>query len=293
MARSLGKRLTLFTHNLGLLSLRALGQTLHEPAPHVERRLPAVAAHLREVAADVIAVQEVWSRRHRRFLAEALRPAFPHVVRDDARRWFGFGGGLMLFSRHPIVRSRFAPFRAQSGLERVFVSKGCLIARVLIAGLGTVVVANAHTTAGGFRHAESPGTERLRRAQLAQVTEMVAEEQGVDLNVILGDLNAGPEASPDDYRSVCERGFRDAFRLRRQGGGREHTWDAENALIAGGQHRSGPDMRIDHVLLGGPRSADVVVEQAEVTAHEPRVEVGENLRVPLSDHYALRVDLTL
>jgi sphingomyelin phosphodiesterase 2 len=63
--------LTLLTLNLGLLATRPLGLWQICLAPHVNERLVATPAHLRGIEADVIALQEVYSERHRRFLKDS------------------------------------------------------------------------------------------------------------------------------------------------------------------------------------------------------------------------------
>mmetsp|Transcript_11868 Transcript_11868/g.29733 ORF Transcript_11868/g.29733 Transcript_11868/m.29733 type:complete len:171 (-) Transcript_11868:146-658(-) len=165
-------------------------------------------------------------------------------------------------------------------------------------------VINLHTTAGGTVDPEHPGADAIRQSEIEQAFESAhqAHEKGHPC-IIVGDLNAGPEASPDNYQSLLDRGFRDAWvSFQSTSGQSGHqssacTWDPKNPLNAVGPHKHCPPQRCDHVFLptvaGFPdgHMDDWGVVMAELCATESKIVVGKDKRVTVSDHYGLMFDI--
>lgn len=272
-------RLTLLTLNVGLLRLRLLGRTVLE-VPHSEARLARLCEVLAEEPADVLCLQEVFGRAHRDRLVAALRTSHPHVARHDDRRR-GLTHGLLIASRHPLSGSAFVRFRAAHWWQRVAARQGWLEATVEVPGHGPLLVLDVHTTAGGRQGPETPSVERLRGRQIEQLTDRVASVAAV----VCGDANAGPQASPANYRQLVADGWSDPL-----AGSDAVTWDPRNPLNRHGPFRGSPAQRIDHVLLSAGGRRDLRLVDAQVVHDRACVDVGGEL-VPVSDHSGVRAAL--
>lgn len=272
--------LRVLTYNAGLLRVALAGHVLLEVA-HLEARLAHLVPALQEEDADVICLQEVFRRAHRDRVVAELRPTHPHVARADDRAR-GWTHGLLIASRHPLRDGRFQAFRAQHWWQRGLVSQGVLMAVVAHTDGAVLSLANAHTTAGGRLGPEAPSVERMRRRQLAEVDARVRAEPHPTL--VCGDLNCGPEASPETFAGLLARGYVDAAP------GAGPTWEPGNALNRGGPFSGSPAQRVDHVLLDETAASEYRVARAQVVRTDPLVPTVDGL-VTTSDHYGLLVDL--
>lgn len=276
------------TLNTFLLEVRLFGRlNVYPPAPWTEERLAALPAALAATGADVIALQEVYRRPHRRFLADALKGDYPHAAGLE-HAGIPLGTGLMVLSRHPITDAEAVEFRAALTEERIAIRKGGLDCRVRLPDLGTVRVIDFHLVAGGLAgHPEGRRGETCRSGQIDELAARAATG-GPEPLVLLGDLNAGTRASPANYRQMLDAGFRDA--VAEAGGGDLVSWDPGNPLITGDHNRSLPPQRMDQILIRENGSTHLTAEAAAIVLDEPTVDVGE-AAVPLSDHYGVVVDI--
>jgi endonuclease/exonuclease/phosphatase family metal-dependent hydrolase len=108
---------------------------------------------------------------------------------------------------------------------------------------------------------------------------------------VLGDINAGPEASPDNYKYLLERGFDDTIVAPDDMAASKTyvTWDNQNALNKRGPHANCPPQRCDHIFLN--RGSQLVVQERRRVLTEPVVPISESEMVTISDHYGLLVKL--
>ena len=247
-------------------------------------------AALASTGADVIALQEAYLPEDRAALLEALRGSHPFTAGDAPRRRALLGHGMLLLSRFPLRDVRFTPLEDPLWDERALIARGFLSARVEAGAMGLVSVTNAHLTAGGvFAHPEQARVERVRARQLDQAARVVRAQEA-DARLLVGDLNAGPEASRGNYDAILSRGFIDA---QAASGGRQGeatvTWDPNATLNRGTRHgRECPPQRIDHILLSrghGYTLADARVVLDEATVAAPRGPVT------LSDHFGFAATL--
>ena len=211
------------------------------------RRLRAIAARLPEIAADVVAFQEVWYADARQVLLEGGRRAgLAHTWSPDAA--IG-GSGLLVLSRLPIAEAELAPFALRGLPERVthgdyYGGKGYVRVRLdTPAGPLTLVATHLHARyAGDVRHAYL-AHRAGQVVQLALGTGDVA-----DPLIAAGDFNF---TRGSDEHSVLTglSGLRD---LAHEIGRAEPTVLRTNPFRA---HSSKPDRRIDYVFArDGQRS---------------------------------------
>jgi endonuclease/exonuclease/phosphatase family metal-dependent hydrolase len=190
----------------------------------------------------------------------------------------------MVLSRSPLGSARVVAFRAGPPIERVFSQRALLDCTLTLPGVGGCRIVNVHLTAGGVRaDGMSARVEAYRRRQIDQLLAHAAAGSGPVL--IVGDLNAGPEASAANFRQLLEGGFSDAF-VEAGEAGYGITWDPGNSLNAG-YAPSPPPQRIDHVLVRADDPTPFRVTEAAVVLREPIVALEGRAPVSVSDHYGL------
>lgn len=285
---SSGGELRLLTMNLGLLRLVVRGKTRGE-VPYGERRLEEVIPALAATGADVLCLQEIFTSAQYRALIDGLSDAYPFAVdvghHDPGR--VRTGHGLLILSKCPVQASQFRLFRARPVLDYFMFSRGVLATTVDLGSLlGKINILNVHTTAGGMGRPEGFLTERIRDRQLIELHKVARAYPG--RTFVCGDLNAGPEASSNNYRALLARGYADPVpRLSPRGVG-PATWDPTNELNRAGRFDDSPPQRVDHVLLDCVAAAALEVVAASTVFEKPAVAVDGRM-VTYSDHSGLFV----
>lgn len=203
-------------------------------------RLRAIGRTLPELALDVVAFQEAWYPKARRILREAGdRAGLVHAWSPEAR--FG-GSGLLVLSRHPIERARFAPYALGGLPQRVshgdyYGGKGYVNLRIATPE-GPVAFVDTHLHAryaGDVPHAYM-GHRSGQVVQLALGTLHLAEPL-----VVVGDFNFVPGSAEDRVLRGLS-GLRD---LAQEAGDAEPTVLRSNVFRAGSTK---PDRRVDFVF---------------------------------------------
>ncbi len=246
----------------------------------LEGRLALAVAGLRALDADVIALQEASTGRHRGNVAARLATAlgYHHVQAVAATRPFGsehmrravasilgFSEGPALLSRYPITRWRAYELPP---CENAFDARALLFAE-LETPAGPLAVFSAHTSENA--------------CQTRAVAELVRASAGARRAVLMGDFNA-PATSPAVRLLTGDAGFVDAFA-------------SANPAAAGftdGQDvtstRPTARRRIDYVfLVPGERSAGRVVG-SRVVLDQPG---GPGRARWPSDHYGVLAEIAL
>ncbi len=211
-----------------------------------EARQPAIAATLRHVDADVIALQEVWAEvggaNQAAILADEL--GYHHVFApgfDDGEVAFG----LAVLSRWPIAASEARSLPSFPGVDEL---------RVLLKAEvdGPRGRFELYTTHLNWRYDES----HVRQLQVKALAEAVAASDGRTYPAIVcGDFNADPQS--DEIRMLTGRAavpvprlvFHDAWEVAGDGPG--DTWSNANPFAARDLE---PERRIDYVFVGWPKA---------------------------------------
>ncbi|MCO1660207.1 endonuclease/exonuclease/phosphatase family protein [Pseudonocardia humida] len=240
------------------------------------RRVGLLNRVLREVAADVVVLQEVCYPGRRDHLAELLAgTGLVHTTHQAdvlGRPPAGterFGGGAVATRwAHSVVDVR--EHRPRTATERHW---WVLAVAVTVPVLGDLLLVSPTTP-------WEPDVEDVRERVAGEVLDVDDRHRRALPTVVAGDLNAGPGSA--SLRVLAGR-FRDAWAVAGDGPG--YTWSVDNPLAAAEIGRllgePGHRRRIDHVLVGpGAR-----VGAARLVADRPVDGVW------LSDHAGVLVDL--
>jgi endonuclease/exonuclease/phosphatase family metal-dependent hydrolase len=164
--------------------------------------------------------------------------------------------------------------------------KGFQKVTVNLPKVGKINLFNFHMSAGGYRsHSESRASEMIRCAQIQQLLNTTLDKMPT---LLVGDLNAGPEAS--NYRQVLNDGFKDSFKMA---DGNGLTWDPENSLVLSGSESYLPAQRIDHIFVNHTALSRLSPISGEMVLTEKSIHVDNNQSIPISDHYGVQVRFTI
>jgi endonuclease/exonuclease/phosphatase family metal-dependent hydrolase len=245
----------------------------------------AILATLRDVGADVLALQEVWSTPEGTFadaLAGRLGLHVAWVPTPVPARWNAraaeapeVGAGLAVLSRWPVAAVE--PLALPGG------EMGAVFALVAHPA-GPIPVFCVHL------HADPAGSA-MRCRQVAWLAQRVAErDAGPQPALVLGDLNAEPDS--DELRLLCGaktappvpgQVLLDAWLLAADGADGA-TWSRANPHVAATPY---PSARVDHVLVALRPDGAARVLTARRFGDRPVDGVWP------SDHFGVLADLAL
>ncbi|KAK2197370.1 bifunctional Endonuclease-exonuclease-phosphatase superfamily/Endonuclease-exonuclease-phosphatase [Babesia duncani] len=225
---------SMLTFNAGLLEVRMLGMQLYQNPSFTEKRLKYIPREIRQANADIVCLQEVYSKEHAKLIAQSLQDVYPYAVRDDylpqgelwqfllsneeeqprnnRRRGFGiFHSGLLVLSKFPIVCAKFHAWEKVTYLEAMLANKGFLEVFVDIPSLGCFVFYNMHMASASV-NPESRHVENLRLEEVKQLlkTSRESAKRGF-IPIIIGDLNAAPNTCASNYSLFLTDGWTDSY----------------------------------------------------------------------------------
>lgn len=276
--------LTVLTFNVWLLPL---------PVPKMDRRrrLARIVSSLRDIDADIVAIQEAFDPQSRRTIVQQLRDRYD--VNDNAldARWvlgvlpIDRTGGLLTLSKFPILHSEFVahPLPAESKFPERVGEKGVLHT-IIETPFGKVEVLNVHLYAGG-----KAGDRAVRTMQLHHFSRTLGSETEEKPVIVAGDFNAWhEEGRPVEERSQPEYRF-----LRKIGlvdvvdGDRSMTkitYDVDkNPLAAFWSNKEQGGQDFDSIFYRPSAKHEIDVKRASIVLNDPAQ--------PLSDHYGVLADL--
>lgn len=246
-----------------------------------QERWPAIVAIVRDVAPDVICLNEVWGHEdgsdQGRELADAL--GYFHVYgsggpREDRTR---FGNAIVARSKVLDCERRMLP-----------IATGQEPRLVIRAGLDTPGgAAQVYCTHLSWEFESSDLRQQQVRALAAFVKELHQPDGAPP--IVCGDLNADP--SSDEVRMLTGHSapaveglvFQDAWRIAGDGSA-GYTWNRRNPHL---RNPVWPDRRLDYILVGWPRDTRFgTVDSCRLAGTEPI-----NNTQP-SDHFAVVADLS-
>jgi endonuclease/exonuclease/phosphatase family metal-dependent hydrolase len=255
------------------------------PLPLFDRRLRRrrLLEQLPRLDADMLLFQESFIPRFRRSLTEACSGLLGHPDCAAGRRFLFLPmdrtGGLLTLSRWPIVSQRYQTahwFRSLKWDERIG-GKGCLWTRVGTPA-GEILFGNVHLYAGN-----NPVDAHVRSVQARDL--LLHGELSPDVpTVMAGDFNwdldfEHSERGPNGHIVMLEAGFQEIAHGRSAG---IVTMDPKSNRYARYTPWHRPPRRLTHVYFRGAGLARGP-EPPALCLNDP----------PVSDHYGLRVTMTL
>jgi endonuclease/exonuclease/phosphatase family metal-dependent hydrolase len=244
-------------------------------------REPVLRDLVRNLASDVVALQEVTRRDDFDQAADLLGPRYTVVDLPGADPRFG---GECLATRLPVKKVHTLDRPLESGHRA-----NAVAIEVVAFAVGTVVVVHHKGTyeldLEHVREQQAVATARF-------VSHLTRERPSLPV-VILGDFNAAPDAASIRYltgrQSLCGHSVRyeDAWEAV-HGDEPGHTFSPRNPLVTVGQMPLERGRRIDYILVrSGPHGSLLDVADCRRVLADPVDGVQP------SDHYGLLADVRL
>lgn len=150
-----------------------------------KQRTPVIIKALLSTEADVIVLQEAFSRYFEKYLRFGMRFHYPAMTKlgKSGRFIQRLDSGLMILSKFPMKRLGHVHFKAGSGADK-YAAKGAVLVELEIDGK-TLQIANTHLQAGrGDKKASQ------RRTQLAQIKGLLKKHYRPGVaQMLVGDFN--------------------------------------------------------------------------------------------------------
>ncbi len=281
------KNIKILTFNLALLDIRLFGISLVKPAKYIQERLEKIPENILSLDADILTFQEIYNKGHQELLIKAFKKDYPFYARSEL---FGFrmNGGLMTFSKFPIIKSRYVPFVLNTLDEMIVVQRGFLETSIEVPYFGRVHITNVHMTSGGaFFDQAAKESQYLRTIQMKQVLRRSQNKNNV---IILGDFNCGPLSSPHNYNFLPSHGFIDTFVYLNKHN--QYTWDTTIFLTKGGTFKNKINHRDDSIFISQDFMEKADITSSDIVFNKPILRINEN-DIHLSDHFGIFVILKI
>ncbi|MFQ5703472.1 MAG: endonuclease/exonuclease/phosphatase family protein [Gemmatimonadales bacterium] len=266
------------------------------PGADLRRRSELLPKAIAALDVDLVALQEAFHAHTRRTLLSALGHGYAcHRDALATRRVLGLlrfdtTGGLLSFSRYPIVRQRCVTLDPPSDARftEKLARKGVLLL-IVKTPVGEVAFANLHFHAG-----PEARSVRIRREQYRALNRLVDELPATLPLIVAGDFNTftsissgrrGHVARSREIEPMIEAGFVDTAGVGDHGLVPTTYAAGENRFTKLWYHGSDADQRFDHVFYRRSEHHEIVVERTAI--------VFDNPGRPLSDHYGVMTELLL
>ena len=276
--------LSILTFNAAIQDIRILGLSVYQPVNYIQERLEELSKKLIELKPDIICLQELFHPRLQQQLYGMLKSDYLYI-NGFAETGFRLrlGNELLIISKFPLQEGKLFRFFNASIEEQLFTSIG-FYSTLLDGPVGKMQLVNMHMTAGGLcNHPKDQHMEKIRSNQIRQLMNTVSNEIPT---LLVGDLNAGPETSQNNYHAVLDAGFTDAFAKIGSSG---VTWDPSNPLVESSNENNLPAQRIDHIFLNQMALKLLIPVSGNIVLNDQSIELPNSSKIPISDHYGLNI----
>jgi endonuclease/exonuclease/phosphatase family metal-dependent hydrolase len=237
-------------------------------------RIKGTAEYLKKLDADIICLQESFDTKHRLFLKDALTDNY-YMAGDteETRRLlffklFDMSGGLVIFSKFPILESNFISYSRvfNSSIGEVLARKGFLEA-IIKTPKGKIRILNTHL------HEETPFFDQtVRMSQLAKLFGLIKQDNLPTM--LVGDFNEEALMHQDKFSTLFDsRGFEHPIKTVRSSDV-EPTYRPGNPYVDNWVNRTSVPKRYDYILVKNMDKLGLIAKQ-----YEPQI-----INPPLSDH---------
>lgn len=248
-----------------------------------EVRFRRIGEAVKQLAPDVVAFQEVFSRDHYEQLRQALKCDLPfsHIFTSGV-----IGSGLVTFSRYPIIDAIFQRFRLGGKPDKFrhgdyYAGKGIGLTRIN-SPAGIIDFYNAHTHA---QYIPAPDNEyaAVNASNLYEAARFIAAYSSVRPAILCGDLNSEPHQL--GYRLVTSLAeMEDPYTLL-------HYDKPGYTFLAANPYTCEHDQRLDYILTRNNACQRWVPSSVSLVLNETFNRSDGMLA--LSDHCAVLADLRL
>ncbi len=248
-------------------------------------RIHQIGHFLREHQADIIALQESFDIKHRDLILKDLgEEYFITEGYDRSRRVFLFKkfdltGGLVIYSRYPIIASSFEPFgrKLRYGLVERVGRKGFLKSVIKVNSVSLLVI-NTHLFTGNHIIAEM-----FRQRQISNILDKLERLRGEIPVFLMGDLNADFEQETKAEALLLRSGFKDSAKILNKNISNLTTYNKDNKYTHVWFNDTNKDQRLDYILVRDLEKFNIRLTNFEVIKQS-----SKNL---LSDHDPVMVDI--
>lgn len=257
----------------------------HSIARDILPRLERIPSALKEIDADIVCFQEVWSPWARKRLITLLQhEGFSHFA--YSRPDFPFGNGLLIASKYELSQEvQRLEFSISTNFIEKFVRKGAIKTQVNLPKIGWVDIYNTHLGSVSFHHETLRPNETedaRKRTQLNELKSWIAKTRRTDDLFLFCDLNThhseNGSLNPDYSQLIRSLDLADTSQHLHQQGN-IWTYDAiTNPYAKKGIHGNNHREFVDYILGSFPKLqclGSQVVFQSAVKNYN------------LSDHYGL------
>jgi endonuclease/exonuclease/phosphatase family metal-dependent hydrolase len=238
-----------------------------------EERIARLGQYLNKIGPDLICLQESFDVKHRDQIYTHLGRDEFHIIEeyDRTRRVLLFKrldwtGGLVTFSRLPIISSRFIPFRRFVDMDLAeYIGRKGILETILKTQEGPLCLLNTHLHAGGL-HVDT----NIRRRQMHQIMKVLVERNNMPI-ILAGDFNENEMLKHPEHGSIMERlGVKDAAEENPAPTMRSDNCYGHRWFKNGDKHR-----RIDYVFFKSLDLAGLRLQECAVISRP---------ETPFSDH---------
>lgn len=266
--------------------------------------------------ADIIALQEVWTRDDQDFLiSEMSKRGYPYSARvSSGEYWYmrfakGFlGNGLLILSRYEIRNpERIFLFSRHTRSEEYFAAKGVMRVEIKLPEVDWVDFYNAHLGAIYFDHSRHDWIQDHVESNFQQGREMlqfIQDTKTSPVQMVAGDFNLHPDAwdpevrdfsrtkSSHLYALLTEMGsagfpvFYDTFHAFYPRGSGHFTYDQRrNSYVGVWPHQDEPSIFCDYVFINRDQKV-LEMQGSKLAFDEPYRHEGGGSYF-LSDHFGV------
>ena len=250
-----------------------------------QQRILQIAEYLQKLDAEIICLQESFDVHHRRLLYEHLGVDRYYAsggfeeTRKVPLASFDTTGGLVVFSKFPIIQYKFIPFNqfTPSLIERIG-RKGVLEATIETP-YGVIQVFNVHLHVGKHFLAHS-----IRVKQLKSVLERMKLQSNLPI-ILAGDFNENALMDQKKFVTILQsRGLTHSLHFEQY----EFmpSYRIKNPFVNNWLNRSKYSRRLDYILVSLTEDFDLKVVQYEPMYLIPPLSDHDPVFLSLSSDYA-------
>ena len=150
-------------------------------------RLESIINEIKKLDADIICLQEVFSKESREILCKAFKAEYYVRISQKSSNMWTINGGLFIASRYPIIYCKFYVFKHACG-EDWLSNKGFIHLMVKDHDSKTISIINTHLNADPM-FSTNYRSKKIRLKQMYDIISYIHQIPLEDVNILCGDFN--------------------------------------------------------------------------------------------------------